>query len=166
MAHDKRDEDNGFDTLFAVLLDNAEATDEAVSSSPSLWDPDSPTRSIDWPVPRPDLQQAAYAAYESLNQGEIRLLRLLPGQGDDTIHCETSTTSLASTPAYEAISYAWGTSVNLVDICFNGTSRLTRHNLADCLRTLRYEDAPRVLWVDTLCMTFSVPTSHVTEEVQ
>jgi hypothetical protein len=132
-------------------------------------DPDSPSfirRSTDWSLLPPNPQREAFNAYESLTQGKIRLLTLLPGQGDDPIHCETNTTNLESTPAYEAISYAWGTSANLVDIYFNGTSRLTRHNLTDCLRNLRYEDEPRVLWVDALCMTFSVPTPHVTEEVQ
>jgi hypothetical protein len=105
--------------------------------------------------------QEAYNAYESLSQGEIRILTLLPGRDDDSIQCETRMISLGSGPVYEAISYAWGSTSGLVHIQFNGTSRLTRHNLADCLRHLRYEDTPRVLWVDALCMAFSSPTSCI-----
>jgi hypothetical protein len=52
--------------------------------------------------------QQPYEPIDSEN-GEIRLLELLPGHYDDAIHIELYTMNLKDKPSYEALSYAWGT---------------------------------------------------------
>lgn len=57
-----------------------------------------------------DLRDQAEAqvlkTYERLNEGEIRLLRLLPGKTGEDIHCNLVIISLEFKPHYEALSYA------------------------------------------------------------
>src|SRR6202012_3838601 len=46
--------------------------------------------------------------YEPLDEGNIRILVLHPGSGDDQIYCRLVRISLESTPGYDALSYVWG----------------------------------------------------------
>ena len=47
--------------------------------------------------------------YQELPQGAwIRVLELLPGQGDESIACRYRLANLGTDPEYEAISYVWG----------------------------------------------------------
>ena len=68
-------------------------------------------------------------------------------------------------PAYEALSYVWGSSVACETIytCDPADSRsmishlgsrklAIGHNLAEALRHLRYSDIPRTLWIDAICI--------------
>jgi hypothetical protein len=57
-------------------------------------------------------------------------------------------------PQYEALSYVWGSTDNLVDIAIgnsNETLRVTQ-NLATALSYLRYKNEPRRLWIDAICV--------------
>jgi hypothetical protein len=93
--------------------------------------------------------------YKRLNNGEIRILQLLPGKTGEDVHCNLFTTKLDLRPRYEAISYAWGLSHNLLPIVLNAKRCLRRHNLLACLENLRYEHENRALWVDALCINQS-----------
>ncbi|KAH8587727.1 heterokaryon incompatibility protein-domain-containing protein [Bisporella sp. PMI_857] len=88
---------------------------------------------------------------------EIRLLRLLPGNGDfnSNIHCELFPASLDNNPSYNALSYVWGDSLPLNHIMVNQKTVSVRENLVLALRRLRAHHAmktPLILWVDALCI--------------
>ncbi|PMD30665.1 hypothetical protein L207DRAFT_641590 [Hyaloscypha variabilis F] len=88
---------------------------------------------------------------------EIRLLVLLPGQFSAEIRAclEVAKFTNDQTPTFEAISYAWGSTDNPVNIFIgqpgNSTLSVTQ-NLAEGLPYFRFEDRPRVLWVDAICV--------------
>jgi len=90
--------------------------------------------------------------YQSLPDESIRTLHLLPGKADEDIQCCLVTVRLESMPPYEALSYAWGTSSELSWIELNGVMCLRRHNLLDCLKTLRHRTQVRTLWIDAICI--------------
>jgi hypothetical protein len=95
--------------------------------------------------------------YNSLNPSEVRLLKLLPGRFGTSIYVlfEVKTLTESSIPRYEALSYTWGSSDNPKDI-YIGTSDKSvlsvTQNLACALQHLRYENRPRTLWIDAICV--------------
>ena len=119
--------------------------------------------------------------YSALDESasEIRLMTLLPGRFKDKISIiiETAVLTKEHIPQYEALSYAWGSKENPVDITVTarqlecsklsswlGRSRRRRfaarslgtisvtQNLASALPYLRKKDKPRVFWVDAICV--------------
>lgn len=105
---------------------------------------------------------------------EIRYLQLLPGYGDDPIICRLGHTALEGTDRvqYKALSYCWGSVSDAVEmqLYFPSTKmspepldqavaqrfRITR-NLEAALRSLRFPDETRILWIDAICMDQSNP---------
>jgi hypothetical protein len=55
-------------------------------------------------------------------------------------------------PEYEAISYCWGDPNPSHSIHCEGRSTQITTNLANGLKQLRYEDRPRTLWADQICI--------------
>lgn len=102
--------------------------------------------------------------YETLPKGRTRLLVLLPGLREAAIRCSLKTVVLADFEdrftvscqlelgVYEALSYCWGTSSATKTIDCDGQLLEIRANLETTLRFFRYEDKPRVLWVDGICI--------------
>ncbi|KAL8898549.1 MAG: hypothetical protein Q9207_006646 [Kuettlingeria erythrocarpa] len=105
----------------------------------------------------------------------IRLMSLFPGSFDDEISVSLDTTVLREDriPKYEALSYAWGSTEDPVNISVtnhspprmleNGKRTLNTgqavdgrldvtQNLAVALRHLRSEAMKRVLWIDAICV--------------
>ena len=89
---------------------------------------------------------------------EIRLMTLLPSTFGSKI-CLTIKSAVLSeilVPEYEALSYAWGSakrSANVYVVEAGGERALAvTRNLAEALQYLRYEDRPRVLWIDAVCV--------------
>lgn len=82
----------------------------------------------------------------------IRLLVLAPGNFDDPIACDFLFASVFRLPKFEALSYCWGDQRNRDAIHLCGITYLVTKNLLAALRYLRYENQPRVLWVDALCI--------------
>ncbi|KAK4460584.1 heterokaryon incompatibility protein-domain-containing protein [Cladorrhinum samala] len=90
----------------------------------------------------------------------ITLLPLLPSSPPSSeappISCTLTTYTLKSpdTPAYEALSYCWGSGAadNRVQIQCNSLPFQATTNLADALRRLRLPDRPRTLWIDAICI--------------
>ena len=82
----------------------------------------------------------------------MRVLRLLPGTFDDPISCELITTDLDSPPVYEPISYAWGDDPNRRRIRCHGRPLEINVNLFHALQHFRYENQPRPLWADGICI--------------
>lgn len=98
--------------------------------------------------------------YDILPNDSIRILSLLPGTGFAPLHCELHQADVpciirrgvASGPAFEALSYAWGDS-NLCQslFCKNSAIKITQ-SLFDALIHLRHPEAARTLWVDAVCI--------------
>ena len=107
------------------------------------------------PLPRikQSQKQEGGLKYQPLaDSGEIRLLVLEPGQGDEEIQCYLVHAPLAWRTHYEALSYTWGDQ-NIRDpiICAGERISVTS-NLRSALKSIRCNDRPRVLWVDALCI--------------
>ncbi|KAL1863997.1 hypothetical protein Daus18300_007962 [Diaporthe australafricana] len=99
------------------------------------------------------------------HEDSFRLLELLPGQQDSPLAVRLLTSNLHECPPYEALSYAWG------DLNETEALRVFAHDpeagssnsnlslplsvtcsCARALRRLRFADAPRILWVDSICI--------------
>ena len=90
--------------------------------------------------------------YTPLDSGQIRLLVLEAGAGDDAIRGELYIALLDDNPKYTALSYRWGDpeKTRCINI-FNDQLSVTE-NLYVALRCLRRKDADFVLWVDAICI--------------
>ncbi|KAK3390618.1 heterokaryon incompatibility protein-domain-containing protein [Podospora didyma] len=78
----------------------------------------------------------------SASDREIRLLLLDAGSDDDVLRCNLDV----------ALSYAWGSRSDRVDIELNGEPFSITRNLHAALKRLRYRDKTRTLWVDAVCI--------------
>src|ERR1700710_276796 len=87
----------------------------------------------------------------SLSSSEIRLLRLEPGSTGEIIKCSLFRVDLNDSPQYEALSYMWGPK-DTKPLELNGKPHLVRENLWQALNPLRFQDQPRILWIDALCI--------------
>lgn len=88
---------------------------------------------------------------------EIRLLTLLPGTFSSDIRLWLDITPLTAdyVPEFEAVSYAWGSACDPVNIFVGKIGRKTlpvTQNLAEALQYFRYKDKPRTLWIDAICV--------------
>ena len=88
---------------------------------------------------------------------QIRLVTLLPWQFSSKIRIRLHTEQLTAEnhPKYEALSYAWGSTKDLVEISVCSDRRHTvaiTQNLARALLYLRYQYRKRVLWIDAVCV--------------
>ncbi|KAI8623863.1 heterokaryon incompatibility protein-domain-containing protein [Xylariaceae sp. FL1651] len=97
--------------------------------------------------------------YLGPSKKQIRLLTLMKGEWDEMIECGLHVTSLDDQPKYEALSYAWGSVTDCVDIHINGIALSVTRNLFVALRRLRErmrsDDSTkdsRTLWVDAVCI--------------
>jgi hypothetical protein len=93
--------------------------------------------------------------YKPLDESgrQIRLLTLLPTSSfDQKLQCVLQHVSLNSKPEYEALSYVWGKPRFTHEIDLNGARHYVTENLASAMRHLRHPNAPRILWVDALCI--------------
>jgi hypothetical protein len=88
---------------------------------------------------------------------EIRLLTLLPGSfsSDVRVCLDITPFTKSNVPNFEAVSYAWGSAENPVSIFIGNSGRKTlpvTQNLGKALPYFRFEDKPRVLWIDAICV--------------
>lgn len=92
--------------------------------------------------------------YNNLDQSkhQVRLLRLLPGHGSKSVHCELFTISLDEPSEFEALSYVWGSTEDPVQIILGGQIKSATKNLGSALHYLRNDEKERVLWVDAVCI--------------
>ena len=94
--------------------------------------------------------------YTHLNKDlkEIRLLTLHGGDFEADIETSIRTVSLYpdDTPAYEALSYVWGSPETAIQIKVGLQNLAITKNLAKALPYLRYKDKPRELWIDAICV--------------
>ncbi|KAF1359890.1 hypothetical protein EJ07DRAFT_92521, partial [Lizonia empirigonia] len=101
-------------------------------------------------------------SYETLAHpdSEIRVAVILPGSFDSDLRVKFIARKLSvmkeDGPAYEALSYVWGTSDNPSYVTVqselkSGSVSITR-NLDIALRHLRYQNVARRMWIDALCI--------------
>ena len=98
--------------------------------------------------------------YDTLPNGSIRILSLLPGNKCAPLQCELHQADVpgvispggASGPTFEALSYTWGDG-NLCQKLFCNTSAIKiTQSLHDALIHLRHLKATRTLWIDAVCI--------------
>ncbi|KAE9382181.1 HET-domain-containing protein [Stipitochalara longipes BDJ] len=97
--------------------------------------------------------------YDNLDQAneQIRLLKLLPRSQNNpqSPHITSEflpSVALSNTVSYEALSYAWGDDTSLCAIQLKEQKFNVTPNLLAALIALQYEDKPRTLWVDAICI--------------
>lgn len=97
--------------------------------------------------------------YQPLNEAEheIRLLTIVPDTFSAPVRVTLTNTPLTDSlvPTFEALSYTWGSPVDLVRIFIGPTGNdvlFVTQNLATALPYLRYGDRPRVIWIDAICL--------------
>lgn len=105
------------------------------------------------------MSRYAYAPLDPL-ASTTRLMNLLPGLFDDDIIISLETLDLANNRhrQYEALSYAWGSKDNPLEIFITDPSTNIQailpvtQNLALALRYLRLPHLSRTLWIDAICI--------------
>jgi hypothetical protein len=78
--------------------------------------------------------------HDGNQHNQIRLLILLPGAEGDATRGHLKYAWRNSNPAYQALSYMWGTTEPSRAIFVDGISLLIRRNLWTALKSLRYEE--------------------------
>ena len=90
-----------------------------------------------------------------LYDDSIRLLKLFPASNDvndQGLACTLEDCRLSDDLSYEALSYAWGQPIFPEMLhSHKGILKITE-NLALALRSLRFKDRVRYLWVDAVCI--------------
>ena len=97
--------------------------------------------------------------YKALDHSDpqIRVLTLSPSEDlSADIHVFLETISFSRSqqdvPSYEALSYTWGSRTERKTIYLDDTPFEVTSNLDTALRYLRHASAPRVLWIDAICI--------------
>lgn len=103
---------------------------------------------------------AMYEIYAALPPFSFRVLDLLPGKDNDEIQCTLRPASLTEPPAYEALSYVWGTELSKTQISCDSAHFTTTTALYKALRHMRSSTATRTLWIDALCINQSSLTER------
>ncbi|KAK8097422.1 heterokaryon incompatibility protein-domain-containing protein [Apiospora sp. TS-2023a] len=89
---------------------------------------------------------------EGLADDEFRLLILLPGDFNEPLRCDLSTSNLTNHPPYEALSYVWGSNADTVEIEVASKRLAITRSVEAMLYRLRQPFNPRTLWIDQLCI--------------
>ncbi|KAH7380875.1 heterokaryon incompatibility protein-domain-containing protein [Cadophora sp. MPI-SDFR-AT-0126] len=99
-----------------------------------------------------------------LDHGQIRLLRIQPGTGQDII-CDLQVVALTSCAQnYEALSYTWGSQILDFDIIIGEEPYSVTSNLYGALKQLRHADgSARIVWVDAICINQKDPKERTTQ---
>jgi hypothetical protein len=90
--------------------------------------------------------------YSQLREGEIRLLKVKPGNPSEPVQCELQAYSIDM--EYFALSYVWGELTQPLKIQCSGHSISITRNLHGALLKLR-KNLNTPLWVDSICINQS-----------
>ncbi|KAI1128814.1 heterokaryon incompatibility protein-domain-containing protein [Nemania abortiva] len=86
-----------------------------------------------------------------LKNSTFRLVRLARGAQDEKVECGLIDATLdKDVMAYEAVSYAWGSSDKTCSIEVDGQAFKVTSNLWKLLRGIRMDDQDRYLWIDAI----------------
>ncbi|KAF1921675.1 heterokaryon incompatibility protein-domain-containing protein [Ampelomyces quisqualis] len=90
--------------------------------------------------------------YKKLPDGEtFRYLSLQPGVGDEPLIASLHTANILDIE-YDAVSYAWGTSMKDHTILCEGYTMMITPNLSTVLHRVRLHDRPMAVWADGICI--------------
>jgi hypothetical protein len=97
---------------------------------------------------------AAECAYDTLDTGFIRLVKITRNALTGFIECRTEQFSLQHPPTYTALSYACGSRPANFNLKLNGRDWFVRKNLSRFLRQhLQMDrDSQEWLWIDAICI--------------
>ncbi|KAI1808216.1 HET-domain-containing protein [Daldinia bambusicola] len=102
---------------------------------------------------------AFYAEYPLPEEGFIRTATIQPGEWRDELEISLNVVEFLNTdpPAYEALSYVWGSEddpdpVRIITNTGKTFILPITQNLATALRLLRRPDDPRIVWTDAICI--------------
>ena len=70
----------------------------------------------------------------------------------EVIRGQVFTAKVCDNIGYEALSYVWGSISKWERIFIQDMTVSVTPSLAQALRNLRLPDAPRVLWIDSICI--------------
>ncbi|KAK3376432.1 heterokaryon incompatibility protein-domain-containing protein [Lasiosphaeria ovina] len=96
--------------------------------------------------------------YRQLGRGEIRVLELEPGTGQEqqirgSLRIISVTPSTAAVERYSALSYTWGLDAQKKHpLLLDGQQFPARESLHQALVALRHKDVARRLWIDAICI--------------
>nr|POE62968.1 heterokaryon incompatibility protein 6, or allele [Quercus suber] len=97
-------------------------------------------------------QNGDYYERGLMSDDEIRLLRIAPGEGGPIV-ATWEYESMLNPPAYDALSYCWGSQKSFREITVNGRDGFTvSEHLHAALLRLRRPDRERLVWVDVICV--------------
>jgi hypothetical protein len=121
-------------------------------------DPDPGPTSVSKTRPKID-NTLAYQGRE-LGEDSIRLVEIQPAEHEaDPLVCTLREVACGSRPKFEALSYMWGTEIADDAITINNVPFEVKRNLRDALlffrRQLASGKAPKLLWIDAICINQS-----------
>jgi hypothetical protein len=102
-----------------------------------------------------NLRNAQYHNYQSLDNGQIRLLRPIGGQYDEQLRYKFTASHLDEKPSYNCLSYCWGDPALQDHIEVDRQPFGITLNLAAALRQIKRLDPEASLWVDAICINQS-----------
>ncbi|PMD41766.1 hypothetical protein L207DRAFT_391609, partial [Hyaloscypha variabilis F] len=89
----------------------------------------------------------------SRDYDELRLVKLQPRCSSSHIEIEIIHVPSSAPPAYEALSYVWGSSERTHNVIRIQPRHLSiSRNLSVALEHLRLRKKPRLLWIDAICI--------------
>ena len=99
--------------------------------------------------------------YEPLEQGHIRLLKILAGTDPFRMECEIRNVRMSEASSYSALSYMWGKDNAALRpfIALNGKAIQIGSNLLTALFYFRQAKQYQPLWVDAICIN-QADTDH------
>lgn len=97
-------------------------------------------------------EQFIYKQLDASNTSSFRILELQPGKKEAPIICNLIHARLDAQPAYEAISYVWGSTERPIPIDCDGKRLYITDNLNDALVRVRLPDRPCMVWADSVCI--------------
>ncbi|KAF4459272.1 Heterokaryon incompatibility [Fusarium albosuccineum] len=83
---------------------------------------------------------------------EIRLIRLAPSPGDESIKLELRHASADDNVPYHAVSYVWGDPKDIGPVTVDGEELLVSQNLIALFRQLLKLEVTAWLWTDSICI--------------
>jgi hypothetical protein len=108
--------------------------------------------------PQSHAQPEATFSYNTLSKGEVRLLRLRPSDSSSVsasgslITVQLIDCPNGEIPAYEALSYVWGSELAESYIKLNNLRYGITSNLDAALKVLHKVKTERLLWIDSICI--------------
>jgi hypothetical protein len=93
-----------------------------------------------------------YKEHKKLQSGHIRLLELSRRTPFSGLRCRLTNVQLSKAPAYEAISYCWGTDPATKTVIIDGRPLRVLDSVYEVLHYRHSFWQPRVLWIDSVCI--------------